>query len=93
MLGQINVQKPPRLADLGARHQPGLGAGLQRVRVKAEEFGGFGKVERAHGSAGRSRRWQHGNLTAHCVRRPCLDAFDDVLQQHAFGRVLGFDRD
>lgn len=48
MLGQINIQKPPRFADLGARHRAGLGAGLQGVRVQAEEFGGFGEVERAH---------------------------------------------
>lgn len=48
MLGQINIEEAPRFADLGARHLAGLGAGLQGVRVKAEEFSGFGEVERAH---------------------------------------------
>jgi len=52
MLGQINIQEPPLLPDLRARDQPGLGPGLQRVRVQAQEFGGGLEVEGLHGLLG-----------------------------------------
>ena len=51
MVGQINIDEAPRPAHLGAWDRAGLGAGLQRVWVNAEEGGGFDEVERAHGQA------------------------------------------
>jgi hypothetical protein len=44
IVGQINIDEAPCLADLGARHSAGFGTGLQGVRMNAEEFGGFVKV-------------------------------------------------
>ena len=49
---QINIDENPLSPNLGARHLAGLGAGLQGIRVDAEEIGSFDEVERAHGQSG-----------------------------------------
>ena len=51
MVNQINIDETPRPPDLGAGDRAGLGAGLQRIGVDAEEVGGFNEVECAHGQA------------------------------------------
>ncbi len=48
--GEINVEEAPRLADLAAGDEPGLGAGLQGVGVQAEELRGGAQVEGVHGA-------------------------------------------
>jgi len=47
-VGEVNVEEYPALARLGPRHFSGARSRFQRVRVQAQEVGGFCQVEGAH---------------------------------------------
>ena len=48
MLDQVNVDKYPALADLGAGNLSGAGFLLQRYRMDVQERGGGLQIERVH---------------------------------------------
>ena len=48
MLDQVNVDKHPALADLGARNLSGARLLLQRYRMDVQERGGGLQIERVH---------------------------------------------